>query len=318
MDNNEILETLLNDHKKLNVILKTITHSWQTENTRGTGTFYYVDFRDGQYNGDIFVDYLSKKLPFFCLPKKDIEAVVSITDKQEQIEKSGELYEKAKSVFRQVSKRKKKEKQEGEPGELILFCFLEWALSAPQVVAKMSLKTDPQMPVHGADGIHIGKSDDMLLLYFGESKLYKQISNAINDALESCKGIAKNQEEKTFEIKILRDHLDLGEGKKELAKEIYEHLDPYSEKNKKVKNIFSCFIGFDFSKYSEIKNLPPSEISKKFEELYLERIKSACALISKKIKEKDIQDLNFHFFLLPFQSVEEFRTSFYKKIGLLV
>lgn len=41
--------------------------------------------------------------------------------------------------------------REASVDELLLFLLTEWILGAPQVIAKLALKTNPQMPVHGAD-----------------------------------------------------------------------------------------------------------------------------------------------------------------------
>src|ERR1700722_716078 len=43
----------------------------------------------------------------------------------------------------------------GEAGEMLLYLLLEAVLGAPQMVAKMELKTNPKMENHGSDGIHM-------------------------------------------------------------------------------------------------------------------------------------------------------------------
>jgi Cap4 SAVED domain len=51
--------------------------------------------------------------------------------------------------------------------------LMECVFGAPQIVAKMDLKTSPKMEVFGSDGIHAkwNASDNCLDLFFGEAKL---------------------------------------------------------------------------------------------------------------------------------------------------
>ena len=62
------------------------------------------------------------------------------------------------------------------------------AQCAPQLIAKMSLKTNPKMPVHGADGVHVrySKADKRLLLYWGESKVHADVGAAISAGFKAA------------------------------------------------------------------------------------------------------------------------------------
>ena len=74
----------------------------------------------------------------------------------------------------------------GELGELLLFCFLETHLGAPKILTKLELKTSTSHYVNGADGVHFLKlSDGNYQLIFGESKTYQKIDAAIRDAFIS-------------------------------------------------------------------------------------------------------------------------------------
>ncbi|WP_139768605.1 HamA C-terminal domain-containing protein, partial [Salmonella enterica] len=75
----------------------------------------------------------------------------------------------------------------GEGGELILFLFAEKFLKLPQIICKMNLKTNPEMHYHGADGVHIGvdNQSQKLCLYWGESKLYSDLTQAIYKCMKS-------------------------------------------------------------------------------------------------------------------------------------
>lgn len=91
-----------------------------------------------------------------------------------------ELYQKSERKFKEYSKN------DGELGELLLFCFLEAQLKAPKILSKLELKTSTKLYVNGADGVHFLKlGDGNYQLIFGESKMYKDIKDAFDKALKS-------------------------------------------------------------------------------------------------------------------------------------
>lgn len=81
----------------------------------------------------------------------------------------------------------------GEQGEMLLFVLAENFLKLPQLLCKMDLKTDPEMHFHGLDGIHCGggNSPDQLAVYWCESKVHKNLDNAISEALDGLKPFFK-------------------------------------------------------------------------------------------------------------------------------
>ena len=94
--------------------------------------------------------------------------------------KSGTLSKKAREKFKESNKN------DGELGELLLYCFLESHLKAPKILSKLELKTSTSLYVNGADGVHFLKLDDgNYQLIFGESKMYKEIGDAFDNALKS-------------------------------------------------------------------------------------------------------------------------------------
>lgn len=73
-----------------------------------------------------------------------------------------------------------------------MFCFLEGHLGAPKILSKLELKTSPDMPVFKSDGVHcldLGKGNFQLI--FGESKLYKDLTNGLHEAFKSIADIKK-------------------------------------------------------------------------------------------------------------------------------
>ena len=73
----------------------------------------------------------------------------------------------------------------GEVGELILFALLESFKNAPQILNKMSLKTNRNVHYHGLDAIHLGVDGDNFVLYYGEAKVRGDHKRAIQDASDN-------------------------------------------------------------------------------------------------------------------------------------
>lgn len=88
-------------------------------------------------------------------------------------------------------------------------------------MCKMSLKTSGSMPIHGCDGIHASydEAGDILSLFWGESKLYKDIGDALTDCFDSlksflleCGGSDAAQER---DLQLLKSFIDLKDPKLE-------------------------------------------------------------------------------------------------------
>ena len=213
--NEEDILKLLTDNSKIEWQIKKVDCDFNFCSARTKSEFFYWDFTDGRYEDSHLIDYLTKKLIYFCLSKKEISETIQKAKTHEEITSAVlELNERAKNLFIQVHKlRIQKAKTSGEPAELLLFVFLETIMKAPQIVAKMELKTNSQMPVHGADGIHIGYSDGTLSIYLGEAKLYQQCSNAVSEAFDSICSIAKDNSKKENEIRLIRSFINIEDEK---------------------------------------------------------------------------------------------------------
>lgn len=105
-----------------------------------------------------------------------------------------------------------------EVGELLAYCVAVEQLEAAQLAAKMSLKTNSNMPVHGLDGIHAAVEGEWLVLYFLESKLSQSANGGVADFAESVAAFTTNKKQYRREYSIVRD---LGN---------FDSLDPKSRK----------------------------------------------------------------------------------------
>jgi hypothetical protein len=221
-----------------------------------------------------------------------------------------QLSERARSLF---IKAKKGSHRSGEAGEIVLYILNEWLLHAPQIVSKMYLKTNNQMPVYGTDGIHARYDNptQRLYLYWGESKAHLKIASALSDALDSIKEFIVQAHDKR-EIAIVASYLDF-DGVDAHSKEAFlRYLDPYSKESNERIVTHSCLLVFEFALPNGLK---PEDAEHKFVELVNAHVKVFIESIKNTIKTKGLEPQRFEFFLLPVPSVQDFRDKFQEKIG---
>jgi hypothetical protein len=304
----------------LSARLRQIDYSWATEGVTAEGTFCYLAFRDGQLTQDEFVDFVYSRIIDFCLPREKVrkarEAVVA-GDTKPMID----LTDEAKSLFLHA---KKKNTKSGEPGEVVLFCLLEGLVKAPRLVAKMRLKTNPNMEVHGSDAIHMkyDAATETLTLYWGEAKLYGELSSALDQIAISIKGFREYNPDtkgiqRDFDIALVQSHPDLDVPEAKAIKDaLLAFFDPYTEYSNQVREVHACLAIWDWEFCKSLGVLSAEEAEKTFRDKYLERIKSACSLFIDKVKKQGLEKFRFHFFLIPVVDVTEFRKRFCEKVGL--
>lgn len=293
-----------------------VSYTWAVQGLNVSGRFFYLPFKNGQPTIDEFIDFIYWKVVKFCIPNDVIleyrQKYIATNDERYTIE----LQDKAKNLF---IRAKNMQNITGEPAELILFTILEAILGAPQIACKMYLKTNSNMPVHGSDGIHVSfdNNTSMLQLYWGESKLYQELSSALNEVCDSVKHFITDDgtgAPRERDLEIIKDHISISDPK--LKEELIKFFDPYETRSNNVQDKFACFVGFNSSLLSNLQQFDKTRFIQDFEEQYLKRIVSACKLFEKKINAENLQDLHFIFFLLPFEDVNQIRQKFLSKLGV--
>ena len=197
------LNTLLTvKEKDINGVLKEFNPVNCTTSKDLNIQFHYIRFQDELPRTMDFIGQLRNFIPPYCLKREKLQNITPSRITQ--------LYLEAKAKFVKTNTT-------GEPGELIVYFLLEGYLKLPKILSKMSLKTNSQMHVHGADGVHLGFEGQDAVLHFGESKLHSTYSSAISTALASVKEFVSPtkrngfQTQKDFEINILTDEIDIPE-----------------------------------------------------------------------------------------------------------
>jgi HamA len=308
--------SLTEGHGDLGARLRVISHSVKSKNDRVKLHAHFLAFRDGQPTVAEFVDVLSFKLVPFCLHRKHIQQIQNSwnTLPASRIQESAvRLHQQALELFKRANR---KTNRNGEFGELITYLLIETVLKAPQFVAKMSLKTNSEMPIHGSDGIHLGYDDQTgkLSLYWGESKCYASVQSAINKAAES---IAENlQHDKlSRELFLVEQYFDLAGFPNGFREAILSFLNPYDENYNKRADVSVIFIAFDFVAFAALNELSPDEVEIKFSVELRAALADYVVRIDKALENHGVRKHSVEVFFLPVPSVDEMRSLFQDKIG---
>ncbi len=313
----ELLSAINGDHSGFNARLREAPYVWSEDGLTVSGKFFYLAFRDGHHTLDEFAQVIYQSIIPFCISRKERREKGDKFKETNEYRYMHELTDKARDLF---IKAKESKKTSGEPGELILFMLLEEFLKAPQLACKMSLKTSEHMPVHGSDAIHIarGSRADSICLIWGESKIYKQLSNALDEVCNSISAFLTEKEGRTArdrDIDIIMEHMNIEDP--DWREVLLEYFDPYSEQGNKREEAYACFVGFDYAGiYNQLQTMSASEREEFFKKEYLMRIETACQLFGQKLKDKGLLGLRINYFLIPFPSVEDLRTKFFNHLGI--
>ena len=310
----ELRKALEFDPKGLEALLPSVTYAWKAKDLTVEGCFHYVLLRDGVPCFPQLLGLMIERIPYFCLTRKDRK---SFGDKFDATRDYGHIIRMQEKAKKLLIRSTGSAKTLGEPGEMLLFLLMEGMLKAPQMACKMFLKTSEEMPVHGADGTHLkyDPASDTITVYWGESKLYQQLSNALDKVCESITEFTTDKGGKTpkdRDVSILCDHMNTDDAATRDA--IAKYFDPYEPQFKKMVDVYSCFVGFDFGYFEKLKKVPKAQAEAAFQKEYLDRVGEACKLFEDKIKTNNMHTLRFHFFLIPFESVEKFRADYLAKL----
>ena len=180
---------------------------------------------------------------------------------------------------------------------------------------QMLLKTNPQVHYHGADGLY-GKYDEdtkKFCLYWGESKLYSNVDEALSKCFDSIKpllveeGATGSQRER--DLTLFRDNIDFNND--DLENAILSYLNPDDPNYLKLEYRGVCLIGYDEDAYP--KDL--SGVEATIQSTIQNKISEFKSKISSRLKYRTpLDDFRLDIFLIPFSDVEEFRKKFLEVI----
>lgn len=266
---------------------------------------HVLKIENNQFCYPELINELSNHFISFSLSRKDIADF-------KKNEKYGELYRKAASKFRDYNVN------EGEAGELLLFCFLESHLKAPKILTKLEIKLSSNDYAKGSDGIHLLElAPKNYQLIFGESKLEQNLTSSISHAFKSIQDFLTRKKNNIHdEIGLINSQLC----KEAFDEDLYQFLKSViipkaSDADPIIKNnAFAIFAGFEIDPTDEEKRLSNDRFLALIKSQIKAEVEGKMNHIKKKIEEYKLYSYTFYVYVFPFMKLDETRKEIIKKI----
>lgn len=309
------IETLLNPSKVDDYIRCVVEHVFDPDALPPTSLLH------PRFNEDVplvanLAAFLWRECFFYALPRRKQKKLKESLAADPSM--SLEIWRIVKSAFMDYSI--KNPSRSSEVGEVIAYVLVQHLLKAPQVAAKMALKTSANMPVHGLDGIHATFDAGAMTIFFLEAKLSYAANAGAKAYAESAKEFLNDRKQYLREYEIVSDlgNLDALSGdEREAALDYFNIMEqPRLQRRERYVGVV-C--------YSETKNyankipVGPGSIKKHedhFADLLrseLERFRKAAL---KHLKANGADPAKCLVFFLAVPDVNQLRRDFYEAMGL--
>jgi len=248
------------------------------------------------------IDSLSNHIYNFALSRTTVEEL-------ENIKAYGTLINKAKDKLRRYSSN------EGELGEILLYCLLEAHLDAPKILTKLEIKTAKNDYVKGADGIHLLKlTENDFQLIFGESKLNSDLKKGIYEAFGSLsKLLSENKID--FEIGLIESQLIKETSNPDLYEFLKKIIIPSARENSiNTDYSFGIFLGFDINISEDELDMSNSKFRNHIREKIKTNILEVTESINRQIMKSEFRGYDFHIYIIPFSNLKMVRKEIIKEL----
>lgn len=306
MTQSDYIEVSKEDYKTL---FDKIEHTNKINGVDVNLRFKYIQFDP---NGDPKIELLIKKLfsyfTHYCFSAQKRKMNQSPTEQEQN-----ELFREAQKLFRKWKQEEITDKNKptsGEMGEMILWLLMEAVLEAPQMVAKMNLKTNRKMESFGSDGIHMKVVDDTLNIFFGEAKLYGNVGGALDSIFES---IEKFHNDKMWEHEynlVTTHYKHLKDGEKQ---QVFDFISGKTKEHE-IKINHACLVGYDWDEYKKLDTQERQQFILNFENIYKDETIRLTKLIQARFDTFSKKQFGFEVFFLPVKSVQELRDKFNEEL----
>ncbi len=244
------------------------------------------------------------------------DSVVTFSLSRQELEKykdsiGGKAVKDASDKLRNYSSN------EGELGEILLYCFLEAHLKAPKILTKLEIKTSNNDYVKGADGVHLLKLDDHnFQLVIGESKLNSDLKKGIYEAFGSItKFLDEYGNKSRFEINLVNSQLI----KESIDEKTYEYLKKIIVPNANLDEYnldksFAIFLGFNVEIEDDKRNLDNDAFRDYLRDISKKNVCGAIDSIKHQIENKDLWGYDFYIYTVPFTDLPHERKKIIKDL----
>ena len=252
---------------------------------------------NGRPRTEDLVKVIAEHVLDYAIPRSHIREADEEFQRSRSTQKLVRLADEARSLFTDLE-------QSGEGGELLLFALAEKLLRLPQLICKMSLKTNTRMHVHGADGLHAGvdPATGKLLLYWGESKIYGDVTGAVRECLASIRPMLAEYSSGQRDLQLLQRHADLDDPALEAA--LKKYLDPDADEFNSLEFRGLCLVGFDCDAYP---TGPSTTQLAAMAKQIAATLPTWRGHVKKRLAEEKLDAFAMHFLFVPFPSADGFR-----------
>jgi hypothetical protein len=287
----------------LNLFYHEIKDHVLSEAQNSTLNLFVLKIENNKFLYDDLVDELSDCIITFSLSRSELDRLKE--------SKGGKKYKLA------VSKLRDYKSNEGEVGEILLYCFLESHLNAPKVFTKLELKTSSNDYVKGSDGVHLlDLGSQRYQLIFGQSKLEFDLTDGVTAAIKSISDFVKRKKNNLqSEIKLLSAHLKkeaIDDSGYQFLKKII--IPTESENSITRDNAFGIFLGFDLKIMPGQRQLNNSAFREQIRKRIKTEVENRIEHIKKKISEYKLESYSFYVYVLPFTNLAATRKELIEKL----
>ncbi len=300
MGTNPINKSIRSSKEFLNLFYHELQGIQLTDNKKLD--LFILKTRNSRFDYDTLIPELSNNLINYALSRKEIENFVKEG-------RFGELNDRAKEKLRKAASN------DGELGELLLYCFLESHLEAPKIISKLELKTAGNDYVKGSDGIHLLKiSEEEYQLIYGESKVHKSLVSGISEAVKSIK-LLKSEGKISYERGLINANLIkecLSENEYKIVKRIL--FPALSKDNIPTDDAFGILLGFNVDFDEEMQAKGTMEFTVALREQIKNEVLSKKETIAKALEDKELNFHNVYLYIIPLSDISNTRKELIRKI----
>lgn len=264
---------------------------------------FTLKVKNNAFAYDELVKLLSNHLYHFALSRTEVQKLIDA-------EEYSTLAKNAQEKLRVYSAN------EGELGEILLYCLLESHLGAPKILTKLEIKTSNNDYVKGADGVHLLKlTDKDFQLILGESKLNSDLQKGVYEAFGSLLKLLNDNKKLDFEIGLINSQLV----KEAFNENLYDYLKKVivpSARDDKINTDYSfgIFLGFDIEITTEEENKPNAEFRTHIRDKIKQQIQNITDSINFQINKSEFVGYDFYIYIIPFSNLKTKRKEIIKEL----
>ncbi|MBR7782327.1 HamA C-terminal domain-containing protein [Undibacterium luofuense] len=276
----------------------------------------FLRFEEDVPTDDAFIEHLLDSIIGYAIPKKKRLAALARSHSsrtQADTRPLARLQREARRLFLEYDPDNTG--RFGEVGELIAYCVAERHLGAAQIAAKLSLKTNNNMPVHGIDGIHAKFEDGVMNVFWLESKLAPSANDGAKEFAISTATFLSNRTQYLRELTIVTDfsNIDaLPQDQKDVLLSYFDMYDSDSVLQKRDRHV--GVICYDENLYGQgipvDDTKPPSIHEEHFIERYAKKHKHHDDALMKHLKNQTVKSTKSLAFFIAVPSVDGLRQKF--------